>query len=254
MGLTRNGWEKFVLLVVGAVIGAILAVLGEHFIVQWNKAAVYYATGGVYIHSTLGIAVVTLRNPGGSDAENVIITASFANPFTAFSTDRSATPFEPTAGGDDRKSVTGTIKRLRAGEVVSIFFITEPSSPWVDQKPVVRDLMFDGGLGKEGPPWLPREWREVWPFLAFLAVFGAIVLVAERMGRRQSEVFCGRLREAVQLGVEAARRGVSPERFNVGIEERYGKARHNKQAQMTAAQTAFAWGGQGPSQTAGPTN
>jgi hypothetical protein len=254
MGLTRDGWGKFVLIVVGAVIGAILGVLGELFIVQWNKAAVYYATGGVYIHSTLGIAVVTLRNSGGSDAENVILTASFANPFTVFSTDRSTTPFEPTAGGDDKKSVTGTIKRLRAGEVVSIFFITEPSSPWADQKPVVRDLMFDGGLGKEGPPWIPREWREIWPLLAALVLFVGTVLVLFRLGRRQKGTLNTRLREAIQLGLTSARDGVSQEQFNSTVEERFGRVLDYKQALMTAAQTAFAWGGQGPSQTAGPTN
>jgi hypothetical protein len=81
-------------------------------------------------------------------------------------------PFESTAQGDDNKSVTGTIKRLKAGEVVSIYCITEPSSPWGDQKPVVRSVRSDGGLGKEGPPWFPREWREVWPFLAFRRLRG----------------------------------------------------------------------------------
>ena len=107
--------------------GAILAVLGNLFIWNWNKPDVRYGTGGAYIHPKLAIATVGLKNWGGSDAENVTITASFADPFTDFSTDQIATPFEPSAGGSDKKSVTGTIKRLAPGEIVSIYFITEPS-------------------------------------------------------------------------------------------------------------------------------
>jgi hypothetical protein len=92
MDLTRNGREKLILLVIGAVTGAVLVVLGDLFIVQWNKADVRYWTGGGYIHSKMAIATLTLKNWGGSDAENVIITASFSDPFTTFSTDQSATP------------------------------------------------------------------------------------------------------------------------------------------------------------------
>jgi hypothetical protein len=86
------------------------------------------------------------------------------------------------------------------------------------------------------------------------AVFGAIFLAADRLGRRQSEVFYARLREAVQLGLAAAEEGASQERFNVRVEDQYGTARHHRRALVTAAKTAFAWGGQGPSQTSRPTN
>jgi hypothetical protein len=250
MGLTGDGGGKVAFLIIGAVVGAVLTVLGDLFVMQWDKADVRYGTSGVYIHSKLAIAVVGLKNWGRSDAENLTITASFSDPFTTFSADQITTPFVPTAGGDDKKSITGTIKSLAPGEVVNIYFITEPSSPWVDQKPVVRSVKFDGGLGKTGVPWLP----EVGLFLAFVAGFGILILVVELLTKGQREAYYTRLREAIQLGLEAAREGVSQERFDARLEERYGKARQNKRALLTAAKSAFAWGGQGPSQTERPMN
>jgi hypothetical protein len=92
MDLTRDDYQKVILLVIGALLGAILAVLGNLFIWNWNKPDVRYATGGAYIHPKLAIATVGLKNWGGSDAENVTITASFAYPFTNVSTDQIATP------------------------------------------------------------------------------------------------------------------------------------------------------------------
>src|SRR5687768_8251566 len=104
MGLTGDGGGKVAFLIIGAVVGAVLTVLGDLFVMQWDKADVRYGTSGVYIHSKLAIAVVGLKNWGRSDAENLTITASFSDPFTTFSADQITTPFVPTAGGDDKKS------------------------------------------------------------------------------------------------------------------------------------------------------
>jgi hypothetical protein len=129
MDLTRDDYQKVILLVIGALLGAIFAVLGNLFIWNWNKPDVRFGTGDAYIHPKLAIATVGLKNWGGSDAENVTITASFADPFNNFSTDQVATSFEPSAGGVDKKSVTGTIKRLAPGEIVNIYFTTNLLRP-----------------------------------------------------------------------------------------------------------------------------
>jgi hypothetical protein len=179
---------------------AILAVLGNLFIWNWNKPDVRVGTGGVYIHPRLAIAIVGLKNWGGSDAENVTITASFADPFSNFSTDQVATPFEPSAGGVDKKSVTGTIKRLAPGEIVNIYFITEPSSPWVDQKPVIRGVKFNGGLGKTGTPWL--SWLLV--NLLVFAVVGVMYVGLYYRLRRGRAAYYDYFSETVRMGLSAA--------------------------------------------------
>jgi hypothetical protein len=50
-------------------------------------------------------------------------------PLINISMDQMATRFDSSAGGIGQKFVTGTINRLVAGEIVNIYFITEPSSP-----------------------------------------------------------------------------------------------------------------------------
>jgi hypothetical protein len=214
MSLTRDTWEKLILLVIGAVGGAVLGVLGDLFVWQWNKADVRYATGGAYIHPKLAIATVGLKNWGGSDAENVTITASFADPFTNVSTDQIATPFEPSGGGSDKKSVTGAIKRLAPGEILNIYFITEPSSPWVDQKPVIRGIKFNDGLGKTGTPWLP--WLLI--NLLTLAVVGGFFVGLEYISRMVRAGYYDYFSEAVRMGVSAAEEGLSEEQLRTRVE------------------------------------
>jgi hypothetical protein len=239
MSLTRDGWEKLLLLVIGAVVGAVLGVLGNFFVWQWNKADVRYATGGAYIHPKLAIATVGLKNWGGSDAENVTITASFADPFTNVSTDQIATPFEPAGGGSDKKSVTGAIKRLAPGEILNIYFITEPSSPWVDQRPVIRGIKFNGGLGKTGLPVL--SW-----ILAGLVTFGLVGVVLGLVfywGRRLQHSHYDQLREVIQMGLSAAQEGLSKERLKTRLEEWYSNLllfrRRLKQELMVVAEATF---------------
>jgi ABC-type multidrug transport system fused ATPase/permease subunit len=240
MSLTRDGWEKLILLIIGAILGAVLAVLGNLFILQWNKADVRYGTAGTYIHSKLAIAIVGLKNWGASDAENVTITASFADPFTNVSTDQVATPFEPSGGGTDKKSVTGTIKRLASGEVVNIYFITEPSSPWVDQKPVIRGVKFNGGLGKTGVPIL-MGW--VLPWLAAAAVCAVIGVPLFYWGQHQKYRHYDQLREAIRMGLSAAQEGLPNEQLKARLEEWYRNIpffrRRLKEELMVVADAAF---------------
>jgi hypothetical protein len=71
-------------------------------------------------------------------------------PLINISTDQMATPVDSANGGIRQKFVTGTITRLVAGEIVNVYFITEPSSPWVDQKPSIRVIKFNSGMGRTG--------------------------------------------------------------------------------------------------------
>jgi hypothetical protein len=221
------------------VIGAVLGVLGNLFIWQWNKADVRYGTGGAYIHPKLAIATVGLKNWGGADAENVTITASFADPFTNVSTDQIATPFEPSGGGTDKKSVTGTIKRLAPGEILNIYFITEPSSPWVDQKPVIRGIKFNGGLGKTGVPVL----SSILAVLVTLALCCVVCGPLFYLGRQLQHSHYDQLREVIQMALSAAQEGLSKERLTIRLEEWYSNLpffrRRLKKELMIVGEAAF---------------
>jgi hypothetical protein len=83
MSLTRDDWVKIVV-GFGAVVLTVVLNIGVR---EWYQPDVRYGTGSTYIHPKLAIAIVGVKNFGRSDAENVTITASFADPFTNVSTD-----------------------------------------------------------------------------------------------------------------------------------------------------------------------
>jgi hypothetical protein len=85
-------------------------------------------------------------------------------------------------------------------EIVNIYFITEPSSPWVDQKPSIRVIKFNGGMGKPGTPWLP--WLLI--NLVALAVAGVMFLGLSSWLRRGYAAYYGYLGEAIQRGLSAS--------------------------------------------------
>jgi hypothetical protein len=245
MSLTRDDWVKIVV-GFGAVVLTVVLNIGVR---EWYQPDVRYGTGGAYIHPKLAIATVGLKNWGGSDAENVTITASFADPFTNVSTDQIATLFEPSGGGSDKKSVTGTIKKLAPGEIVSIYFITEPSSPWVDQKPVIRSIKFNGGLGKTGVPWLPWFLFN----LLVVAVVGGMFVGISYWSRRGRATYYGYFSETIRRGLSAAQQGLSEEQLRTRIEE-YRQTipllrRPSKEHLIRSAQAAFVGARQSPTST-----
>jgi hypothetical protein len=236
MSLTRDDWVKIVV-GFGAVVLSVMLNIGVR---EWYQPDVRYGRGGVYIHPQLALAIVWVKNHGGADAENVTITASFADPFTNVSTDQIATPFEPAAGGIDKKSVTGTLKRLAPGELVNIYFTTEPSSPWVDQRPVIRGIKFNGGLGRTGTPWLP------WLLVNFLtvAVGGGIWVGLYYWIRRGYATYYEYFSETLQKGFSAAQEGLSEAQLRTRVDE-YRKTiswfrRPGKEYLIRSAQAAFA--------------
>jgi hypothetical protein len=221
MHLSSDTGEKVLLLGIGAVFGAVLAVLGNLFVVQWNKADVRYDTAGAYFHPTLGIATVWLKNWGGTTAENVTFTVSFPDPFTNVSTDTPAITFEPSAASSDKKSVTGTIKKLVPKRQVNIYFITEPSSPRGDKKAVIEDIQFDGGLGRPGTPIL---WTWGLPILVACVFWGGvsvIVYVLRQADLRSRESYGNHLCRAIQMGHTAAQAGTSEVQLQAEVEADY---------------------------------
>jgi hypothetical protein len=211
MSLTRDDWLKIIL----AVGGIVLTVALNIEVREWYQPEVQYGTGGAYIHPKLGIGTVWLKNWGRADAENVTITASFAHPFTNVSTDQAATPFEPSPVGIDNRSVTGTIKRLAPGEMVNIYFITEPSERWADQKPVVRGVKYDGGLGKTGAPWF----RLAPLALLTFAPLGVLFAGLEYWQRRARAAYYDYYSEAARMGVAAAQEGLSEKQLRSRVEQ-----------------------------------
>jgi hypothetical protein len=249
MGLTRDNWVTIIL-----GVGLLVLTVASNIAVvaEWPKPYVQYGTGGAYIHPKLAISTVRLTSWGGSDAENVEIIVSFAGPVTDFSTDRILTPFEPSEISPDKKSIKGTIKRLASGETVNIYFTTEPSSREVDQKPVIREAKFKGGLGSPREPIL-RTWGL---FLALCAVWsGLCFLFAYYSGQRQRIRALAYLTEAIQRGHSAAQEGVSEDRLRQRVEEWHRTlpfySRPRNETLITCAQTAFAGARQGPTETAG---
>jgi hypothetical protein len=218
MSMSRDNWEKPIIAVTSAIVGALLTTALSIGTYVWRQTYVQYATGGAYINPKLGLAVATVKNRGGSTAENVTLTLSFTDPFTDVSTDRTDTPFKLSGGGSDRKSVMGTIERLEPEQVVNIYFITEPSSPWADQKPIVRSLKFNGGLGRSEPPLLPAV-------LIFLAI--ALVPTALFLGFRflyfgnPRENYRAAYRDAIRFGLSAAWDRLLEAQMKTTAEEQY---------------------------------
>ena len=210
MNFTTDYWQKVGLLVVGAV----LTVLGTLFVWQWTSADVRYGTGGAYISSTLAISSLGLRNMGHADAENVTNTASFADPLTDISTGQLATPFDISAGGAGQKVVTGTIKRIVPDEIVNVYFVTKPSSPWSNYSQFIQGIKFNGGKGKTGTPWL----YGLPSFLLGVVVAGVIIAGLSYWARKDRRSFNNRLVEAIQLGASARQEGVSSEQLNTRVE------------------------------------
>jgi hypothetical protein len=136
-------------------------------------------------------------------------------PLINISTDQMATPVDSADGGIGQKFVTSTIKRLVAGEIVNVYFITEPSSPWVDQKPSIRVIKFNSGMGRTGLPilffWVP-------PVLLFTVLTGITIVGINYWARRERQSFNDRLREAIQLGASARQEGVAAEQLNTRVE------------------------------------
>jgi uncharacterized membrane protein YeaQ/YmgE (transglycosylase-associated protein family) len=120
MRVTRDDWVKLIVGVAGAIVGVFLTTALSIGTFVWRQTYVQHATGGAYINPKLGLAVATVKNWGGSTAENVTLTLSFTDPFTEVSTDQIDTPFKLSGGGSDKKSVMGTIERLEPGQVVNI--------------------------------------------------------------------------------------------------------------------------------------
>jgi hypothetical protein len=251
MSLTRDDWVK---LLAPIVLGTdILVPFGQILIKEWYQPFVQYGTGGAYIHPKLAVANMQLKNWGSSDAANVAIMASFASPITNFNSDRMTTPFESSTGGIGQKDVMGTIKRLAPGETVNIYFTIEPSSPWVDQRPVIREIKFDGGQGKERGPYL-RSWGLA---VAVGAVFAGVwSLLMNFMGRRQRVRYLNYLTEAIQRGHSARQEGLSDGQLRARVEEWHKNisllTRPRLDTLMTCAQAAFTGGNL--AQTPGPTS
>jgi hypothetical protein len=150
-----------------------------------------------------------------------------------------AIPFELSTGGIGQKFVTGTIKRLVPGETASIYFITEPSSPWVDQGSFIKGIKFNGGQGKTGVPAL--TW--IWPLLLGCAFWGVFWVPLFYWARQQQHRHYEQLREVIQLGFSAAQKGLSNERLKTQLEEWYRNIpflrRRLKEELMIVAEAVF---------------
>ena len=118
------------------------------------------------------------------------------------------------------------------------YFVTEPSSPWVDQKPVIRDVKFNGGLGKTGLPVL--SWiRLALTFCALaVVVWGPLIYWGQQQHRHYDH-----LREAIQMGLSAAQEGLSQERLKTRLEQWYRNLpyfrRRFKEELMVVADATF---------------
>jgi hypothetical protein len=122
MSMSRDNREKLIIGVTSAIIGALLGAAFNIGTLVWRQPYVQYGTSGAYINPKLGLGAVWLKHWRGAAAENVILTVSFTDPFTDMSTDQMDTPFKPSGGSSDKRTVMGTIERLEPGQQV-----TDPS-------------------------------------------------------------------------------------------------------------------------------
>jgi hypothetical protein len=247
MSLTRDDWATLVLPVIGT---AVLVLMGDFAIREWYRPDLRYSTGGAYLSSKLAVSSVGLKNWGHADAEDVTITAAFADRLIDISPGPMGTRFRVEDGGIGDTFVTGTITRLVPDETAYIYFITEPSSPRAEPPgQFIRSIKFKGGLGKTGTPWFP--WRLV--DLLALAVGGGMLVGLDYWLRRVRATYYDHYSETVRMGVSAAQEGVSREQLRTRIEE-YRKTipllrRPGKEHMLRSAQAAFAGVKQSPTPT-----
>src|SRR5262244_2010563 len=235
MSQTKFEWLKFLVPLVFVALP-----LGQFLLREWYEPDVRYATGGAYLSSKLAVSSVELMNFGRSKDENITITASFTDPLTEVGTGKMAPSFDISAGGIGQKFVTGTIKKLVPDERFPIFFITAPSSPWVDYGSFIRSITSDHGPVTTGAPKL----RILPPLLPFLIFSGALVISSYYLSRWQRRHYDAQLSEAIQLGHSFAKEGLSEEQLNVKVEERRKAIpfflRGSKRLQILCAQIACA--------------
>jgi hypothetical protein len=236
MSLTRDFWEK---VIVGVGV-AVLTVVLNIGVREWYQPDIRYERGGAYISPTLAISTLRMQNMGRTTAENVIITASFADSLTAIATGKTTSPFELSDGGVGQKSVKGTIKRIVPGETVTVYFLTEPSSAWSNYSEFIREIKSNEGLGKTGRPIL-RFW--VVPYLVSAVLFFPLWIGLYYLMQRHRRVFDTYSSEAIQKGYSAAEEGASEEQLRARVDEWRRTmpfySRPPQETLMMCAQTAF---------------
>jgi hypothetical protein len=247
MSQTKFEWLRLLIPLVVVVFP-----LGQFLLYEWYEPDVRYTTGGAYLSSKLAISSMELMNLGRAKEENITITATFADPLTEIGTGKLATSFDISTGGIGQKFVTGSIKKLAPEERVPIYFITEPSSPWLDYGSFIRSITSDHGPLKTGVPMF----RMLFPILLLYGIALVVMLVAAHyLGRWFQRHYDARLSEAIQLGHAAAQEGLSEEQVNVKVAERHQAwpffRRGSKRLQTLCAQTAFACARQSHTPTGG---
>ncbi len=255
MNLTRDDWVKVV-----CAFGAVTLTVALNILVRETyQPDVRYEVGSWYRSTDVAVASLRLQNLGRSDAENVTVTASFADPLTDIATGDPAIHFDISAGGIGQKAVTGIIKRLVPNETAYIYFAIKPSLPWSEHGQFIRGIKFNGGQGKTGKPFLAVFTLIAISFVT--TIIGAVIsfylskrFILESYSDRlpgQVRAFYANLDGAIQLGLSAAEQGLSEEQFHTMMEERYGKVTFRKQSLIVAAQAAFAKAKHSPTPTGG---
>jgi hypothetical protein len=146
--LTKGHWVT----ITTAIIAVILTGLVHVGIREWYQPDVRYEEGNWYRSSKLNVASLRLQNIGHSDAEGIVITASFKESLSDITTSDPSIVLKVTAGGVGSNFVTGNIDRIVPDETVYVYFAIDKSSPLLsqDQNPFISSIKFKGGQGKTG--------------------------------------------------------------------------------------------------------
>jgi hypothetical protein len=146
--LTKGHWVT----IITTLIAVLLTGLVHIGIREWYQPDVRYEEGNWYRSSKLNVASLRLQNIGHSDAEGIIITASFKESLSDITTSDPSIVFKVTAGGVGFSFVTGNIDRIVPDETVYVYFAIDKSSPLLsqEQNPFISSIKFKGGQGKTG--------------------------------------------------------------------------------------------------------
>jgi hypothetical protein len=236
MSLTRDDWVK-----IGVGFGAVVLTVALNIGVrEWYQPDIRYEVGSWYRATNLDVASLRLQNVGRSDAENVTVMASFAEPLIDVAVgEPMALQLDISAGGVGQKVVTGSIKRLVPHEKADIYFVTNPSPPGSELGQFIRRIKFNGGQGKTGEPLLAIVVVATLALIVWVITVFLMLRVIRRRQSRQFGAFYDELGAAVQLGLTAAQKGLSGEEFHTMIMERYGKVTFRRGSLARAAQAAF---------------
>jgi hypothetical protein len=120
-----------------------------------NRPYIQYEQGQYYKSGAMGITSLRLKNEGYSDAEDILVNASFAGIITDVTVGDPSLSFSIKSGGRESRFVVCNISRLVPSQEAYIYFANNNQEEILGEgkQNFVKQITFRGGTGRVGDPW-----------------------------------------------------------------------------------------------------